>query len=456
VPRLLASLFLACPVLSACGPGRPPGVAKGCEARVNFGQPIVDGLGLSSHIEWGSSAEETARRSQEIEMWQELGPSLIRRDLFWDELEPQPAEWSLAPVDRLLEATQTADVKLVALLNYGNPVYPPFAEERAHPVDDPADFARYASTIAERFGEQLELYEIWNEPNAGLAFWKPREDPVAYAALLSAAVPALRAADPDAVIALGGLFWPDLVVNTPGPEFLASLLDLLPDLAGVDSVSIHPYRYPFSVPEAVLDHQGSLVDEICGARAQLDEAGLESTELWVGELGWHTAPDAFAPGLSREDQASVLVRAALLSFAQGARQFVWYTTRDSGTDLQDQEQMFGIVGYDPDPLDGDQAERKPAFAAFKVLSQMLGKQTTIEDLSGDLRLDEETYGYRLSGGGVPIDVYWTSGESSVLDLLVGGSAVVMTQIDGESEYRPSSGRLPLEIGPSPIFVQAVY
>jgi hypothetical protein len=199
-----------------------------------------------------------------------------------------------------------------------------------------------------------------------------------------------------------------------------------------------------------------LADEICGARAQLDEAGLQSTELWVGELGWHTAPDAFAPGLSPEDQASVLVRAALLSFAQGARQFVWYTTRDSGTDPQDQEQMFGMVGYDPDPLDGDQAERKPAFAAFKVLSQMLGKHTTIEDLSGDLRLDEETYGYRLSGGGVPIDVYWTSGEIRVLDLLVGGSAVVMTQIDGESEYRPSSGRLALEIGLSPIFVQAVY
>lgn len=448
----LVSLML----LGACGSGQEAAVEKGCESEVRFSRPIVDGLGLSSHIEWGDSAEEQARRAQELEMWRELGPKVIRRDLTWNVLEPEPGEWNLDPVDRVLESTAAIDADFVALLDYGNPAYPPFADDRAHPVDDPADFARYAQTIAETYGDQLTLYEIWNEPNAGYAFWKPKEDPEAYAALVAETVPVLRAADPGATVALGGLFWPDLAFNTPGPEFLDRLLELLPDLAGVDAVPVHPYRYPFTPPEAVEDHQGTMVDEICGARAQLDEAGLQDVELWVGELGWHTAPDSFAPGLSDQEHASVLVRAAILSFAQGATQFGWYTTRDSGTNTEDQEQMFGLVGYDPDPLDGDQAERKPAYAAFSTLVEMLGAHTTIGDLSRELKLDGQTYGYRLSGGATPIDVFWTDGPKRSLRLRHDGRAVVLTAIDGSQQYLPAGGSVQLELQSSPVFVRIVH
>ena len=443
-------------LIGACRPDLVPGVPKGCEVEVRFGRPIVEGLGLSSHLEWGESEEDEARRAQELEMWQELGPRVIRRDLSWDVLEPAAGQWSLGPLDRVLEATEAVDAELVALLDYGNPAYPPHDADRTRPVDDPADFARYAATIAQTHGDRLRLYEIWNEPNAGYAFWKPVEDPEAYAALVQAAVPAIRAADPDAIVALGGLFWPDLAFNTPGPEFLDSLLSFLPDLAGVDAVPIHPYRYPFSPPELAQDHQGTMVDEICGARAQLDAAGLQDTELWVGELGWHTAPDSFAPGLSGEDQAAVLVRAAVLSFAQGATQFGWYTTRDSGTDTEDQEQMFGLVGYDPDPLDGDDAERKPAFHAFATLSRMLGLHHTIRDLSAELHLDAQTYGYRISGGAVPVDVLWTDGPARDLRTAVDEQALVLTRIDGSTERVAAFGSVVLSLGPEPIFVQAVH
>jgi hypothetical protein len=444
---------LICIVLiGGCGPGLAPGVPKGCETEVRFGRPIVEGLGLSSHLEWGESKVDEARRAQELAMWQELGPRVIRRDLSWDVLEPAAGQWSLGPLDRVLEATEAVDAELVALLDYGNPAYPPHDADRTRPVDDPADFARYAATIAQTHGDRLRLYEIWNEPNAGYAFWKPREDPEAYAALVQATVPAIRAADPDAFVALGGLFWPDLAFNTPGPEFLDSLLSLLPDLAGVDAVPIHPYRYPFSAPEVAQDHQDTLVEQICGARAQLDAAGLQDTELWVGELGWHTAPDSFAPGLSGEDQAAVLVRAAVLSFAQGATQFGWYTTRDSGTDTEDQEQMFGLVGYDPDPLDGDDAVRKPAFHAFATLSRMLGLHHTIRDLSVELHLDAQTYGYELSGGPRPVQVLWTDGPARVVQIPVDGRTVQLTKVDGASQTSRALRVAVVDLGPSPVFL----
>jgi hypothetical protein len=296
------------------------------------------------------------------------------------------------------------------------------------------------------------MYEIWNEQNAGPAFWKPREDPEAYAALLAQTVPAIRAEDPDAVVAMGGLFWPDLVFNTPGPEFLDSVQAHLPDLAGVDAVPIHPYRYPFTAPEVAQDHQGTMVEEICGARAQLDGYGLSDTELWVGELGWHTAPEAFSPGLSLDDQAAVLVRAAVLSFAQGATQFGWYTYRDSGTDPADQEQMFGLVGYDPDPLDGDDAVRKPAFHAFATLTEMLGAHHTIEDLSAALGFDAHTYGYRLTGGWRPVQVLWTDGPTREVVIDVETSSPVKVDLLGQRQVLPSAGRVRLSLGPEPVYL----
>ncbi len=443
-------------LLSACGPARDAGVPKGCVDEVRFSRPILDGFGLSSHIEWGEGAEDAAHRAHEQAAWTELGVRVVRRDLSWSELEPEAGEWNLAPVGRVLDATDAAGAELLALLDYGNPAYPPHADSVMQPVQDPADFARYAATIARVYGDRLHYYEIWNEPNAGLSFWHPREDPEAFAALLRAAVPAIRAEDPDAVVAMGGLFWPSLLFNTPGDVFLEQVADALPELGRlVDAVPIHPYRYPFTVPEAVEDHQGSMVDEICAARAQLDDLGLDGAELWVGELGWHTAPDALFPGLSAEDQASVLVRAALLSFAQGATQFGWYTFRDSGLDPGDQEQMFGLVGYDPDPLDGEDAPRKPAYHAFATLSQMLGAHHTIRDLSSQLGLDAQTYGYALTGGAQRTVVLWTDGPAREVWVPLDGSAVLQMSVDGSSTRILIAGGLHVQIGPGPIFLMEI-
>jgi len=451
--RSIASVFCSLALLAGCGPSETPGVSKGCVQQVQFDAPMVNGLGLSSHLEWGESEEDVARRSQEQQMWAELGPHVIRRDISWAKVEPEVDQWNLSGVDRVLEVTEAAGADWVALLDYGNPAYPPYAEDRTHPVSDPADFARYAAKIAQTYGDRFLFYEIWNEQNAGMAFWKPKEDPVAYAALLSATVPAIRAADPDSVVAMGGLFWPDLAFNTPGPEFLDALLGLLPDLASVDVVPIHPYRYPFTMPETQEDHQSSMIDQICGAREQLDDAGLQDVDIWVGELGWHTAPDAFAPGLTHADQAAVVVRAAILSFAQGAEQFTWYTTRDSGTDTADQEQMFGLVGYDADPLDGDDAERKPAYWAYATLSKMLGSHDAIRDLSEDLHLDAQTYGYELSGGPSKTLVLWTDGPSREVQVPVTKDALIRTEIDGVEQVEWVAHRASVTIGPSPVFLQ---
>ena len=73
------------------------------------------------------------------------------------------------------------------------------------PPADPAAFARFAAQAARRYAPLgVHHWEIWNEPNLA-AFWMPRADPAAYARLLVDAAAAIRAADPRAVVILGGL-----------------------------------------------------------------------------------------------------------------------------------------------------------------------------------------------------------------------------------------------------------
>ncbi len=57
------------------------------------------------------------------------------------------------------------------------------------------DFARYVAAFATRYRGSVRYIQIWNEPNLYFEWGGREPDPVAYAALLRAVVPAVKAAD---------------------------------------------------------------------------------------------------------------------------------------------------------------------------------------------------------------------------------------------------------------------
>ncbi len=445
------SVLVAALLTAGCTPAwEPPGggVAKGCDDSWSYGRPLADGLGLSTHVGWGTSDDAVDQREAELAEWPGLGVRLARRDLYWSSVEPERGSFDFEGTDLLLDSVEGAGAELLGLLVYGNTWACSDCEDSKYPPDDPADYAAYAAALVERYEGRVDRWEIWNEPNAGLRFWKPEEDPEAYAALTLAAVRAIHAVDAQAEVALGGLFWPDLIFGTPGPEFLDAVLSAEPELVDeLDAVAWHPYRYPFSAPEERNEFQDSLLDESCALREQLRAHGGERLDTWITELGWHTAPDALYEGVNEEDQAAFLVRSAVLSWASGSSVYLWYTFQDGGTSDSDQEARFGLYNHDGTP--------KQAAQAFSVLARAVGEDPggSIEDRSVPLGLDESTYAYLLSGEETDLWILWTTEGSGEVTLPAWTEASVLTLEGEESTLDPEREAVTVTVDGDPAFVR---
>ncbi|HCP48273.1 MAG TPA: hypothetical protein DIU15_19700 [Deltaproteobacteria bacterium] len=442
--------------LSSCAPWTPPGdgEAKGCVQELQLDVPLASRLGISSHLEWGSSAEAVAYREFESAAWLDLGVAMMRTDFTWGRVEPERDQFDFSGIDRVVDTAEAQGVEVLAILNYGN-WWATSTENSLSPPDDMADFGDYVEAVATRYRGRIRYYEIWNEQNVGYTFWHPVEDPVAYGALLSEASARLRAIDPEAVVSFGGLFQPSLFFNTEGEEYLRQVADSVADLASlVDVVAYHPYRYPFTAPESSSDSQESLVETTCRMTDALVDLGLVDVPLWITELGWHTAPEALVTGVSEQDQAAYLVRSALLAFGQGVEQFTWYTFRDSGLDTDDQEQMFGLYAFDEDPTVAPLPRAKPAAQAHATLARGLAQHDRIVDLSQWLGLDEETYAFQLTGDQHVTTALWTVGDSRTVRLPARGEAVLVSLDGSELELASIDGAYEVDLSGSPVFIEA--
>ncbi len=454
----MRATLLVLPVLTACRPDTPweppgGGESKGCREKATLDRPLAATLGLSSHLDEGTDEESEADRAFELAGWEALGVGIVRRDIHWQDVEPEQGSFDFENPDVFVDATESVGAEALGLLVYGNPWASSEGDDHGYPPDDPADYAAYAVATAQHYGERIRRYEIWNEPNAGIRFWKPEEDPAAYADLLATAAQALHAEDPDLEVGMGGIFLPDLLVNTPGLEFVQAALEARPDLLGlVDAVAIHPYRYPFTAPEVRDDWQGSWLDDLCASLDLLEAHGGGDLPLWITEIGWHTAPDALYEGVSDDEQAAYLVRSFVSGLTHQQEMYLWYTFDDGGDNEADQEDMFGLWSHDGDPLNDPTAEPKRGVDAWIRLVDVLGDHDTIVDRSAWLDLDQSAWAYELSGGSTPAWVLWSSGDEATIRIPGLGEAYSLEMTGGSTILEAVDGAFDVPVSGEPSYL----
>ncbi|HEX8715294.1 MAG TPA: cellulase family glycosylhydrolase, partial [Solirubrobacteraceae bacterium] len=301
-----------------------------------------------------------ANADQEIATAVKLHAKLVRAELPWSLLEPTAAgqldPHALAYVDRLMSDAAAHGIGVIALVD-SSPCWAssapaavrrkcvPTRTSRAfgYPPAHPEDFAAFARTLVERYGDAIAAFEVWNEPDqANERYFAGPNKPARYAALLAAAYPAIKQADPNVKVLGGSL------VGSNG-VFLKLLYQ-----AGIkghyDGLAVHFYTLSLAALRAT-------------RAVQL--ANGDSAPIWLDEFGW---PDCYPHRKIDEEQACVTasVQAHNLTNVYRALATTSYVAAATMYDMQDSGgDSFGVLTA--------RGRKRPSYAALAgVLSSPIG------------------------------------------------------------------------------------
>jgi hypothetical protein len=245
----------------------------------------------------------------------ELGVRWIRQPFPWAEIEPAPGQFNWAPWDQVVEAVSAHDLQLIAVLDTTPAWARPPNTSPFTPPAELADFGDFVRALAERYGDRLDYYQIWDEPNLS-AHWGDRfVDPPAYARLLREGAVNARAADANAVVLTAALA-PTLEtgpLNLNEPTFLADLY-AVNAIPWFDVVAAQPYGFD-QEPTAPLNQESLNFARAELLRQTMVMHGDGDKPVWATAFGWSALPQDWGggpspwPALSSDQQATYTVQA---------------------------------------------------------------------------------------------------------------------------------------------------
>lgn len=192
------------------------------------------------------------------------------------------ADWS--GVDRVMDALgEHPNLRMVAVLEDDPPA----------PPADHEEFAAFARAFAERYGDRVDDYQIWDEPNLE-AHWGGPVSPTGYADLLSRAARAIRRADPGARVLLAGL----APTTEAGPRNMSEVryLERLYEAGAApffDIVAAKPYGFDTGPYDRRVDASVLNASRVLLLRELMVERGDEGKAIWATHWGWNALPEGW-------------------------------------------------------------------------------------------------------------------------------------------------------------------
>lgn len=397
--------------------------------------------------------------TQALSLAQAVDVYWARWPISWASLEPtdrEPEDYNWANYDTWIRNAVQSDLQLIVTI-VSNPSWA--AKYSNGPIDneDIAEFAEFTAALVERYdgdgyedapGQPVVRYwEFYNEPDAGdeyaaanygASYWGDYGPE--YAAMLCAVYPAMKAADPNAKIVLGGLAYDNF--RDEGP-FVRPFLDNVLNAGGgacFDVMNFHYYP-PFESNWAA--YGNGLSGKANYLRAKLQFHGL-SKPMMVTEAGWHSEDYSVFPS-TPEIQGRYVVQLFTQAKASGLQAMTWWTWIDPGN------------GYGPNGLLTEALVAKPACSVYGVAEGKLGLATFKETLN--LGLGMQGYRFISPATGKGLYVLWADDSAShavslpvakanVVSMYGGLSSAVQDSSDGVTD-----GYIKVTFGANPIYVE---
>ncbi len=338
---------------------------------------IADDGVLITHPERGPAA---------VLEWRKLGIDVVRIHARWvaiapgqqkrrppagfDPTDPDDPHYDFKLVDRAVALVRAAGMRVMLTITGSGPLWgsevPAAGNSRLRP--DPRRFGQFAEAVARRYAVQVDRYLIWNEPNQP-GWLQPQSScnaarrpvctpvaPVIYRALVRAAYPAIKRADPGAQVLVGTLAprgKPPTKRNV-GMQPLAFLRAFgcvdaklrrvrTGSCAGfrpipADGFSYHPHGVLASPTQHSPDPDNAAIADLPRVEHTLDAltrtgAFSRRLDLYLTEFGYQTNPPDPFSGVSPTKQADWLAESAYIAWRDPrVRNLTQYAWRDEPVD----------------------------------------------------------------------------------------------------------------------------
>jgi O-antigen ligase len=241
---------------------------------------------------FGVNAELAQYNEEELELALETikegGFHWVRQTFPWAEIEPERGHYMWEPWDTIVEALHRHGLKIIAVLDTS----PAWASKSLYaPPKEIADFGRFAHEFAKRYEDEIDYYQIWDEPNLSSHWGDAYVDPRGYARLLREGYIKIKSADKISFILTAGL--------APNVEGGPINLNEVAFLRGVyeagggdffDIVAVKPYGFDTGPEERCADLSVLNFSRAKLVREVMTSYGDEDKAVWAVEFGWNSLP----------------------------------------------------------------------------------------------------------------------------------------------------------------------
>jgi hypothetical protein len=411
--RLLPALALAAALLA-------PAAAQAAPTGVNVSHLDDDGdpyVKLPGNIGPGDTAQAWSDLEQS-------GAKLVRSFVSWNTLTGGTRDLQIAKYRGFADKANARGLRVLLTVT-GAPL----------PQPTPAQYAAVVADLATNLKGRNVAYEVWNEPDE-TTFWHNGPQPAEYAALLKAAYPAIKGADPSAVVLVGGLTGNNF-------EFVEHLYDNGAQ-GSFDGVGVHTDTACLTTDprEYYREPSGRIGRYSFTGYREVRQSMLnhgDDKPVWMTELGWATTSAVCtsgaragtkAGGVTQAEQAGFLAKAyGCLANDPWVEQAAWFNLHDLQTGSTDAALNLGLIT--------DGFTRKPAFAAFQnaAAATPIACGGAMDSGVPQITVNSPTDG-QLYVSTLPIDVTATDDQGVTdIDVVVDGKEVPLkTNRSGTGAY----------------------
>ena len=263
---------------------------------------------------------------RQFDRMQAMNVTWVRQIADWRAIEAQVGVYDWSTWDRITRTiADYPDLRLVVVI-MNSPAWARTSDSPTAPPTDPESIAAFLTAFAERYGDAVDVYQIWDEPNLAIAWGERDPRPAEYGALLATAYTAIKRVDGDATVMTAAL----APTTERGGRNIADILYLqalyrLGIDAYFDAVAGKPYGFDTAPDDRRVRLDVLNFSRLIALREVMVEHGDSRKALWASHWGWNSLPPDWqgAPSIWGQVSASAQINHTLNALDRAEREWAW-------------------------------------------------------------------------------------------------------------------------------------